>query len=101
MANRHDVDSPAAIRLKDWQAIVVRVWKRMLADQIGVLAGGMAFYAFLSVFLAVAALLMIWGLFTDMARLGPQLQALRDFAPDAFGLIANQMVNIAARTART
>ncbi len=100
MANRHDVDSPAEIRLQDWRAIIVRVWNRMLADQIGVLAGGMAFYAFLSVFPAVAALLMVWGLFTDMAALGPQLQALRDVAPDAFGLIADQMVNIASQNSQ-
>jgi membrane protein len=92
--NRHDVAAPTDIHLKDWRAIVVRVWQRMLADQIGVLSGGIAFYAFLSVFPAVAAALMVWGMFTEMATLGPQLEALRDFAPDAFGLITNQMVAI-------
>ena len=40
---------------------------------------------------------MIWGLFTDMMTLGPQLQSIRDFAPDAFGLIADQMVAIATQ----
>jgi membrane protein len=94
-SRRHDVASPVAIRLKDWRAIVVRVFNRMMADQIGVLAGGIAFYAFLSVFPAVAAGLMVWGLFTDMATLGPQLEALREFAPEAFGLITDQMVAIA------
>ncbi len=99
MKGRHDVDSPTAIRLADWRAVVARVFERMMADQIGVLAGGIAFYAFLSVFPAVAAGLMIWGLFTDMAALGPQLQAIREMAPDAFGLIADQMVNIASQSA--
>lgn len=97
MTNRHDVDSPFAIRLKDWRAIVVRAVQRMLGDQIGVLAGGVAFYAFLSVFPAVVAALSVWGLFTDMASLGPQLQSVREFAPEAFGLIADQMVNIASQ----
>jgi membrane protein len=95
MRDRHDVDSPAAIRLADWRAIVVRVFNRMMGDQIGVLAGGMSFYAFLSVFPAVAAALMVWGLFTNMTTLGPQLQAVRDVVPDAFGLVADQMVHIA------
>jgi membrane protein len=98
MRNRHDVASPAAIRLRDWRAIVVRVFERMMGDHIGVLAGGVAFYAFLSVFPALAGALMVWGLFTDVASLGPQLQTLRDFAPDAFGLIADQMVVIASQS---
>jgi len=68
-----------------------------MADHIGVLAGGVAFYAFLSVFPAVAGALMVWGLVTDMVSLGPQLQAMRDFAPEAFGLIADQMVRIATQ----
>src|SRR5262245_64545621 len=95
MHGRHDVDSPAAIRLKDWRAISSRVFERMMGDHIGVLAGGIAFYAFLSIFPAIAAALMVWGLFTDMTSLGPQLRAIEDFAPDAFDLVANQMVNIA------
>src|SRR6185503_14414640 len=97
MTGRHDVDSPFAIRLADWRAILVRVFERMMADHIGVLAGGVAFYAFLSVFPAVAGALMVWGLMTDMTSLGPQLQAARDFAPEAFGLIADQMVRIATQ----
>jgi len=97
MHGRHDVDTPAAIRLADWRAIAVRVFKRMMSDHIGVLAGGIAFYAFLSIFPAIAAALMVWGLFTDMTSLGPQLQTIRDFAPAAFGLIADQMVNIASQ----
>jgi membrane protein len=95
MSSRHDVATPTEIHLKDWRAILVRVWQRMQADGIGVLSGGIAFYAFLSVFPAVAAVLMVWGLFTDMSTLGPQLEALRTFAPDAFGLVTDQMVAIA------
>lgn len=95
MKNRHDVASPIAIRLKDWRAILVRVFGRVTADSVGLLSAGIAFYAFLSIFPAVAAGLMVWGLFTDMTSLGAQLQTIRDFAPDAFGLIADQMVVIA------
>ena len=89
--------SPTAIRLNDWRAIIVRVAGRIGADNVGLLSAGIAFYAFLSIFPAIAAGLMIWGLFTDMTTLGPQLQSIRDFAPDAFGLIADQMVVIATQ----
>jgi membrane protein len=97
MPGRHDVDTPTAIRLADWRSIVARAFNRMMGDHIGVLAGGIAFYAFLSIFPAIAAALMVWGLFTDTTSLGPQLQTIRDFAPDAFGLVADQMVNIASQ----
>lgn len=99
MTDRHDVASPFAIRLADWRAILVRVFQRMMGDHINVLAAGVAFYAFLSVFPAAAAGLMVWGLMTDVAQLGAQLQAIRDFAPEAFGLIADQMVRIANQNA--
>lgn len=68
-----------------------------MADRVGLIAAGIAFYAFLSVFPAMAALLMLWGLFTDVAALGPQLQSVRDVAPDAFRLVADQMIAIATQ----
>lgn len=96
MNNRHDVASPFAIRLRDWRAILLRVAGRIGADNVGLLSAGIAFYAFLSVFPAIAAGLMIWGLFTDMTSLGSQLQSVSDLAPQAaFDLIATQMVVIA------
>lgn len=95
MKSRHDVATPTAIRWKDWRAILIRVAGRIGADNVGLLSAGIAFYAFLSVFPAIAAALMVWGLFTDMASLGQQLQSISDFAPDAFDLDAAQMVVIA------
>lgn len=96
MKNRHNVASPFDIRLGDWRAILLRVGGRIAADNVGLLSAGIAFYAFLSVFPAIAAGLMIWGLFTDMTSLGSQLESVSDFTPQAaFDLIAAQMVVIA------
>lgn len=97
MKGRHNVVSPTAIRLKDWRAILVRVFWRVLGDNVGLLSAGIAFYAFLSVFPAIAGALMVWGLFTDMTTLGAQLQVVRDVAPDAFDLVADQMIVIATQ----
>jgi membrane protein len=97
MTSRHNVDTPTAIRLKDWRAIIVRVFWRVLGDNVGLLSAGIAFYAFLSVFPAIACGLMIWGLFTDITALGPQLKVLSDVAPDAFDLVSDQMVVIATQ----
>ena len=90
MKNRHNVVTPTAIHLKDWWAILVRVFHRVMDDNVGLLSAGIAFYAFLSIFPALAAALMIWGLFTDVTALSSQLQALRELAPDeAEALILN------------
>lgn len=97
MVKPNAVASPFAIRLRDWAAILVRVFWRVLGDNVGLLSAGIAFYAFLSIFPAVACALMVWGLFTDMTSLGAQLGVIRDFAPDAFNLVADQMVVIATQ----
>ena len=67
------VASPFAIRLKDWRAVLVRAFSPAPSDNIGLQSAGNALCAFLSVFPAVAAGLMVWGLFTDMTTLGAQL----------------------------
>jgi membrane protein len=97
MTKPNAVTSPVAIRLKDWRTILVRSFLRGLSDNVGLLSAGIAFYAFLSIFPAVAAGLMVWGLFTDITTLGAQLGVVRDITPDAFGLVADQMVVIATQ----
>lgn len=97
MKSRHDVATPAAIHLRDWRSILVRVIQRVMQDNVGLLSAGIAFYAFLSVFPAIAGALMVWGIFTDMAALGAQLGVVREVAPDAFDLVADQMVVIATQ----
>jgi membrane protein len=77
--------------------ILTRVFWRTLHDNVGLLAAGIAFFAFLSIFPAIAAALMVWGLFTDVGALSAQLQAVRELAPDSFGLIADQMVTISTQ----
>jgi membrane protein len=83
--------------VRDWWAILVRVFWRVLQDNLGLLAAGISFYAFLSIFPAIAAALMVWGIFTDTISLGAQLETVREFAPDAFELVADQMVVIATQ----
>jgi len=44
---------------------VSRIFASIGNDNIGLIAGGVAFFAFLSIFPAIAFALMIWGLFND------------------------------------
>lgn len=75
---------------------VSRVFASIGNDNIGLIAAGVAFFAFLSIFPAIALALTIWGLFNDPDQLGNHLTLLRGIVPqDAFDLISNQMIRIA------
>ena len=65
-------------------------------DDVALVAGGVAFYAFLSVFPAIACALMVWGLFTTETELRTYLDLLSTVVPQsAYELISDQMVRIA------
>lgn len=65
-------------------------------DRIALVSGGVAFYAFLSIFPGIAFALMIWGLLTDGESLERMLTMLEGVVPpESFTLIENQMRRIA------
>ncbi len=83
-------------RISPVVSIASRTAGRLGEDDVGLVAGGVAFYAFLSVFPAVACALMVWGLFTDSTDLREYFEIMRNFLPDeAYRLITNQMIRIA------
>jgi membrane protein len=95
---RHSFASPQQIPLADWRAILVRVFQRMMGDNLGMLAGGVAFYGFLAVFPAIVGGMMVWGLAYGSVAVGNHLGTLRDLAPGpATDLFADQMARIAAQ----
>ncbi len=76
--------------------LAIRSLRRALNDNLWILSAGVAFYAFLSVFPAIAGTLMVWGLFSDPSDIRGQIDVLRGIAPpEAFDLIAGQMMRIA------
>ncbi len=81
---------------RDFVALVWRSARRAGADNLWMLSAGVAFYAFLSVFPAIAGTLMIWGLFADPAQIREQVEVVRGVAPpEAFDLVTTQMMQIA------
>ena len=62
------------------------------ARNISLIAAGVAFYAMLSIFPAVAAIIALWGFISDAALVESQLEVLRSFVPeDAFDLLSTQV----------
>ena len=81
---------------------IVRTWarigKNLSAKNATLAAGGVAFYAFLSIFPAIACLLMIWGFFADVSDLGSSFSILQGTVPPpVYEIISEQMMRIAGR----
>lgn len=84
------------ISLKQWGFILWRVLRRMGPDQLGVIAAGVAFYALLAVFPAIAALTALAGLFTDADAVVGQLQFFTQYLPEEAALILINQANTVA-----
>lgn len=73
------------------------VLKEMDERNLSLIAAGVAFYAMLSLFPALAALIAIWGFFSDPQFVYDQLFYLKNFAPkEAYALIEAQVVTLAS-----
>jgi len=91
-------DRPTEIPAQGWKQIVKRGWKEAKADQVPLLAAGVAYYAFLAIFPALVAIVSIYGLFADPATITSQLKSLTEALPgQARQVITDQVTALAAR----
>ena len=66
--------------------------RRMVGDQVGLVAAGCAFYATLALFPAITMLIFIYGLAFDPTTVEPQLRVMEELLPpDAYSLIAGRV----------
>ncbi len=73
-------------------AFLWSLWARTDRAELGLIAAGVAFFAFLAIFPALAAVVAIWGLYADPAAVRAQLQPLQEFLPaEAFAVITAQV----------
>jgi len=79
--------------LRSWGAVIWHVARRIGQDQLGLVAAGVAFYALLAVFPAIAALTALAGLFTEAEAVVVQLQSFTQFLPDEAALILLNQAN--------
>jgi membrane protein len=77
---------------KDWWAVLVRTWKEAGDDNVGLLAAGVAFYAFLSIVPLLAATVLVYGLAAEPETVAEHIRALFGVLPeDAAALIGDQL----------
>jgi membrane protein len=93
-----DADRPSDIPRKGWLQVAKRGWAEAKADQVPLLAAGLAYYAFLALFPAIIAAVSLYGLFADPAQIVDQTTSLFQGLPaQARDLIVEQLRNQSSR----
>src|SRR4051812_18079773 len=88
-------EKPTEIPWRGWKQIVKRAWAENKADNMPIIGGGVAFFAFLSIFPALIALISIYGLVASPDTVAQQVEDLSAQLPDqAAGLIGDQLKSI-------
>ena len=73
-ARGRQADTPAQIPTKGWKDIALRVYEGIQNDRILLVAAGVTFYGLLALFPAIAALVSLYGLFTDATTINEHLR---------------------------
>lgn len=74
-----------------------RFYRRTEQAELDLIAAGVAFYAFLAIFPAAAAVIALWGFISDPAVIRQEMQLLRAvLPPDVFTLLVDQVEQLLA-----
>lgn len=91
MARGRTAQTPTDLPPLGWKDIVLRVKDEVTEDRIGLIAAGVAYYGFLAIFPAIAAIMAVSGLFFDPAEVTEHMQSLTAFVPqDIIDIITKQ-----------
>src|SRR5215216_7188678 len=88
-------DTPQEIPAKGWKDIAKRTAKEVKADQVPLLAAGVAFYVLLALFPAIIAGVSIYGLVADPQTVRDQINRLAEtLSPETAKLIGTQIQQV-------
>jgi membrane protein len=90
-------DTPRRIPAAGWRDVLWRTKNEMSRDNLSLVAAGVAFYALLAIFPAIAATISIYGLVADPQTIEQQLAATSEILPEqARSMIQQQLTRIAS-----
>lgn len=82
--------------------ILSALWNRADRAELDLIAAGVAFYGFLAIFPALAAVIALWGFASDPAVIRAQIAPMQQFLPaDAFSLVSAQIEGLLSTNNRT
>src|SRR6478736_5922513 len=96
-----EAEKPTEIPPRGWWQVVRRAFKESSADNVPMLAGGVAFFAFLAIFPAIIAAITLYGLVADPATVAAQAQSFTAALPQsAQPLVGDQIAQVTQASGR-
>jgi membrane protein len=92
-----EADKPTEIPPKGWLQVVKRGFAEAKADQVPLLAAGVAFYGFLAIFPLLLAMVLIYGLVVEPQQIADQINSITALPEDARRLITDQVTLASTR----
>jgi len=86
-------EKPTEIPWRGWKQILKRAWAENKADNMPIIAGGVAFFGFLSIFPALIALLSLYGLVATPETVARQVESLSEQLPESAAQIITEQLN--------
>lgn len=94
-ARGRDAISPWKMPARGWKDVVIRTFRETGRDNIGLIAAGVAFYAFLSIVPTLGAMVLTYGLVAAPETVLRDIRALTEVMPaDAARLVGEQLLNV-------
>ena len=92
----------AEIPPRGWRDILTRIYANVSKHRLLALAGGMTYYSILAIFPAIAALVAMYGLFSDPTTIAKHLDQLGGFLPGgAIDVAREQLTRLASKGSQT
>jgi membrane protein len=93
---------PSEIPVSGWKDILLRVYANISKHRILALAAGMTYYSILAIFPATAALVAVYGLFSDPSTIARHLDQLGGFLPGgAIDVAREQLTRVSSKGSQT
>ncbi|RDE09314.1 YihY/virulence factor BrkB family protein [Pelagibacterium lacus] len=89
---KDQIASPRHLGAGDWKTVVLRTFKTMAQPDTSLRCAGVAFFSFVSIFPAIAIVVLLVGILGDRGFLIDQIERLSDFMPEiALTVIVDQL----------
>ena len=90
--------TPSDIPARGWKDILWRCYERLTEDRLLTIAAGVTFYILLAIFPAIAALVAIYGLFSDPAIIAKHVEDVASFVPGGgVDILRDELNRVAAQ----
>ena len=94
-----NASSPTGIPWRGWKQILKRAWAENNADNMPIIAGGVAFFGFLAIFPALIALISIYGLVASPEQAAEQVESFTSGLPEAAQELIGEQVTAVTENA--